>query len=661
MTAPPTPESAARGPTRPALPLLLRPRDWPITAKFARDLGLAAIVPLLVVFWVNAASARGALDAAARQNLQLLSRVTATRLDQLLTDTSRAADQLGREEPVVALCSAAHAAPDLVAGAGRKLDLLLATNPDVALASITDARGVVVVSTDPEMVGKDYMFRRYVREALAGRPHISEVLVGATTRRPGVYFSAPVREGGGGPGAGDVVGTATIKLQGERIWEIVDAVRIGDRGHAMLTDADGVVVAHPDRSRLYHSLAALPPDRLAAIDPRERFGSGEVPTLAMDALAAGVLGIPAGTLDYAPPPGATAPGPWVAGFARLHLVPWSVTATEPRAQFEAPMDRLARQQFIIVGLVALGAAGLALHRARAVLRPVLDLTHAADRLAGGDLDARSSADSHDEIGRLAAVFNSMVPRLKAHVDLQQSLAVAMDVQKSLLPEKDPALPRLDVAGRSLYCDQTGGDYYDFLDVSRISPTGTLIAVGDVMGHGVASALIMAAARAALRAHAHDESSLGTLLTKVNAVLAQDDRHHRFVTMLLLVLDPDRGVARWASAGHDPAIVYDPAADAFTELEGGSFPLGIEAGAVYEDGQWPHLRPGLIVAVGTDGIWEADNPEGELFGKDRLREVIRASRDRPAAEIAAALEQTLAAFRGPAPVRDDVTFVVARVH
>jgi C4-dicarboxylate-specific signal transduction histidine kinase len=436
MTPPPTPGPQTQGQPRASRPLLLRPRDWPITAKFARDLGLAAIVPLLVAFWFNSTSARGALDDAARQNLQLLARVTATRLDQLLTDTGRAADQLGREVPIVTLCSApapAGPTPELLDAAGRKLALLLATNPDLALVSITDARGACVASTDPAMVGVDYTFRSYIREALAGKRHISEVLVGTTTRRPGVYFSTPVRAPAAS-GDGPVIGTATIKLQGERIWEIVDAVRIGDHGHAMLTDADGVVVAHPDRAKLYSSLAALPADRVAAIDPSERFGAPGVPALGLEPLAAGMLAAPAGALDYAPPPrGASAPGPWVAGFARLHLTPWTVTVTEPRSQFEAPMDRLARQQFIIVGLVALGAAGFALYRARSILRPVLDLTHAADRLAGGDLDARAGARGHDEIGRLAAVFNAMVPRLKAHVDLQRSLAVAMDVQKSLLP------------------------------------------------------------------------------------------------------------------------------------------------------------------------------------------------------------------------------------
>jgi sigma-B regulation protein RsbU (phosphoserine phosphatase) len=319
-----------------------------------------------------------------------------------------------------------------------------------------------------------------------------------------------------------------------------------------------------------------------------------------------------------------------------------------------------RERAIIVLVVAALAGALAVWRARGIVRPLASVADAAKRLAHGDFTARAEKSSDDEIGRLADAFNQMVPQLRERVDLQQSLAVAMEVQKSLLPATDPTPERLDIAGRSRYCDATGGDYYDFLDVSRTSETGAMIAVGDVMGHGVASALLMASARAALRAHTSDDADLASLMMKVNRVLAADARHNRFMTMALVVIDPARGTARWASAGHDPTIVYRRGADRFDEFEGGGVPLGMLEDEVYEQYSGDGLVPGDVLIIGTDGIWEMANTDNHLFGKDRLRAIIRANHHRPAAEIADLLEAELAAFRGRATVQDDVTFVIIRI-
>jgi sigma-B regulation protein RsbU (phosphoserine phosphatase) len=236
----------------------------------------------------------------------------------------------------------------------------------------------------------------------------------------------------------------------------------------------------------------------------------------------------------------------------------------------------------------------------------------------------------------------------------------MEVQQRLLPQHPPHVRGLDVAGHSTYCDETGGDYYDFLIVDEAAPDSVLVALGDVMGHGVAAALVMAGARAVLRDRASTAGSLSELLGRLNRLLAADLGGSRFMTMHLSVVDARAGTFRWASAGHDPAILYDPASGKFEESAEASLPLGILEDTEYAEHRYGPLRPGQVITVGTDGVWEMPNAAGEQFGKQRLREAIRAAASGTAAEIVRAILDRLTAFRGDSRPVDDVTFVVIKV-
>jgi len=245
----------------------------------------------------------------------------------------------------------------------------------------------------------------------------------------------------------------------------------------------------------------------------------------------------------------------------------------------------------------------------------------------------------------------------------QSLALAMEVQQSLLPRESPKVPGVDVAGQSRYCDSTGGDYYDFIEVTGLPGGQVLVAVGDVMGHGIASALLMATARGALRARAAAAGgfSLGELMMGVNRVLAKSGSNRRFMTMLLLVLDPSRRSMRWASAGHGSPLLYDPSTDRFTDLDGGDLPLGIDDSITYEEYTSGNLPPGSVVVLGTDGIWEAANAGGAMFGYERLRNIIRQCAGRSSADVLRAIDHGLAEFCGECPAQDDITAVVIQMN
>jgi sigma-B regulation protein RsbU (phosphoserine phosphatase) len=256
----------------------------------------------------------------------------------------------------------------------------------------------------------------------------------------------------------------------------------------------------------------------------------------------------------------------------------------------------------------------------------------------------------------------MTAGLRDRLRMRQSLALAMEVQKCLLPSDTPIVEGLDIAGHSTYCDETGGDYYDYLDVAGLSRTTAVVAVGDVVGHGVAAAMLMATARGILRSRCEESGSLADLLTHMNTHLARDvgDMTGRFMTMLLMTLDAERRQLRWASAGHDPPLLYDPAADRFIELEGGGLPLGVLAEEQYTEYVHAAVQPHQICFVGTDGVWEAADATGALFGKARVTEVLRAHAHESADAISHALRAALETFRGGVKQADDVTFVILKV-
>jgi sigma-B regulation protein RsbU (phosphoserine phosphatase) len=341
-------------------------------------------------------------------------------------------------------------------------------------------------------------------------------------------------------------------------------------------------------------------------------------------------------------------------------IAWAITTALPERAFMADAESLQTRAIVLsVGAVLL-AGGLAFWLSRTLSRPLLRLSEHVAKVGGGDFDARLHLDDAAELRTVSDAINRMAGGLRQRLELEQSLQVAMHVQQSLLPNEPPHIRGLDIAGQSKYCDATGGDYFDFLQVSPLDDGVAMIAIGDVMGHGVGAALLMATARAAVHASVVGGRPLAEIMGDVNRVLSRDARHGLFMTMLLALVDTRTRCVRWCSAGHDPIICYDPSADSFFELEGGDIPLGIIEDQPYTMHAKTMLHAGTVLLAGTDGVWEARNEAGELYGKDRLKQLIRTHARSPSMAIASELELDLRRYVGPRPMHDDVTFIVVRV-
>lgn len=322
---------------------------------------------------------------------------------------------------------------------------------------------------------------------------------------------------------------------------------------------------------------------------------------------------------------------------------------------------------VVVLAAGLGLVGIG---ARRITRPIETLAQAAGKLAQGDITARADVRTGDELQSLADTFNSVGPRLADQLRLRDAMSLATEVQRHLLPQQFPGIAGLDVAGRSIPCDEVGGDYFDFLIIERsdgehAAPQAERahdrlgIAVGDVTGHGIAAALLMTSARSALRARNRDRRSLGQRMTDLNEQLTLDTTQGRFMTMCWLEISRDRSSLAWANAGHDPPLLFDEATGEVRDLHGGGIPLGIERGQRYDELALSAGERGWTIVLGTDGIWEARNGRGEMFGKSRLVETVRAHLGRSASEVVEAIVEAVRSFRGDQPQHDDVTLVVVR--
>jgi len=245
---------------------------------------------------------------------------------------------------------------------------------------------------------------------------------------------------------------------------------------------------------------------------------------------------------------------------------------------------------------------------------------------------------------------------------KKALVLAGEVQKSLLPQEKPIVNGLDIAGRNVSCDEIGGDYFDFLWRPKSRKGSVGIVVGDITGHGVDSALLMTTARAFLRMRAAQPGSISEIISEMNNHLASDVHGTgKFMTLFYLAIDSEQQDLKWVRAGHDPALVYTPDTDEFEELKGAGIALGVTDDFEYMEHHKKGLKTGQIIAIGTDGIWEAFNRDSQMFGKKRLCEIIQKHAESSAEDILSAVYAELHTFMGGAKSADDITLVIIKVE
>ncbi len=297
----------------------------------------------------------------------------------------------------------------------------------------------------------------------------------------------------------------------------------------------------------------------------------------------------------------------------------------------------------------------------AIIRPVSRMEEAMAKLGQGDLTVAVPVENNDELGALSEHFNQMTVGLKERYEMRRSLNLAREVQQNLLPRDNPAVKGLDIAGKSIYCDETGGDYFDFLGNDDPEDGKFTVVIGDVSEHGIPSALLMATARAFIRQRSALSGDISRVVSDVNRQLTRDvEESGRFMTLFYLLIDPTRRHLQWVRAGHDAAILYDPAQDQFEELGGDGIALGIDQDWQYQTYARGGLESGQIILLSTDGLWEAQNRDGDMFGKEAIYEIIRRNPKAGAGELLDALLYAVTRFQKEQQPTDDITLMIVKV-
>ena len=277
------------------------------------------------------------------------------------------------------------------------------------------------------------------------------------------------------------------------------------------------------------------------------------------------------------------------------------------------------------------------------------LTYAAFLLVGGWIAAGVARQIRSHV---ASALDEARQKERAIRDLE----IARSIQQGLLPESSPQIPGFDVAGWNQSCDETGGDFY-YWQSPKNGCTG--IAVADVTGHGLGAAIIASVARAYGRACLTEDADLGTVMTRLDELIAEDLPSGKLVNLITAVVDPVGFGVRVLSAGQGPILLFRAATKAVESSKADGVPLGVGLGLGYGAAQEFALEPGDMLVLVTDGIFEWENGEGEQFGIERLSETIRQASDQPSSRIIAAMHSAVLGFVGDTAQQDDLTAVIVK--
>ncbi len=363
-------------------------------------------------------------------------------------------------------------------------------------------------------------------------------------------------------------------------------------------------------------------------------------------------------------------GVWLSGYAPIrepngqvrYVVGVDISAKEVLAK-EAAMLRISLGVFGL-GLIVSFAASVWL--ARFLNEPIGQLVRGTRLAAVGDLNARVPEDRKDELGELAHAFNLMLGELNRQRDelreqerMRGELATARRIQQAMLPASAPESGSLNIDFFAESASEVGGDYFDFLPVGEHQMA---IAIGDVTGHGVPAALLMAVVRSCLHTQVLTNHRVTDVMKVANNLVRSSSLERQLMTFFYSILDTRTGILTYANAGHLHPYLYRAATGAVEVLPSASYPLGVRDNASYPEKQ-VQLYPGDLLVFYSDGIIEAKSPEGEEFGFDRMEGLVQRlgahTADRFVQDLLAEWRQF--AFEGKVqPTEDDVTVVAVKL-
>jgi phosphoserine phosphatase RsbU/P len=451
------------------------------------------------------------------------------------------------------------------------------------------------------------------------------------------------------------VGVITCDLTLDWLEKMLADLPLGDDGYGLLMSRRGTFVSHPMAELvLNESIFSLAEERqdLAFRRIGQRMISGEpgiVPSFA---------GYATGALS------------WLA-FTPLRTADWVMGSLISMEEMHTEVLRLTRRQAML-GMGGLFVLYLAVgFISRSITRPIRDLRDTADVLAAGNLDVDVPVtSSRDEVASLTRAFSDMRDNLKRHIaDLQETTAsrermqselrIAHDIQMGLVPKTFPPFPKrtdLDLYAVLEPAREVGGDFYDFfpLDEKRM-----VVAIGDVSGKGVPAALFMAVTRSFLRSAFRSDANVADVMARVNNELADGNDACMFVTLFCAIYHLDDGRLCYTNAGHNPPVILHPDGRVAWLQQPRGPVAGVVDDAVYDAGEATLPEEGSLVLY-TDGVTEAMNHEGALYGEARMSACLQSGVGRESCRVLIAdMVADIRNYADGAEQSDDITILVLK--
>jgi len=526
---------------------------------------------------------------------------------------------------------------DMLVASPSFINFVVVAPEGKVLCSAVTMRGAITVADRP------YFSRAMKTKRFA----VGDYQVGRITQVPSISYAQPILDGAGN------VRTILVAVQNlDWLGAALSDLEFPSGAVLVVTDGSGTVLARAPDSEAWVG-KTLPEERVLA------------------SLAAAKGGGIVEADDARGVPRLWAYAPLLAG-VNLHA-----TIGVPKSVAFADIDARFRRNVAALALVTLAALAAAWYGGSFfILRQVGALVAATRRLASGELGARAPlVGGRSELELLAQSFNSMAATLEARdnalrlaeertraaeIDLAVTRAqmdIARQIQKSLLPDDPLSVAGVLYAGRCIPATAVGGDYFGYFPRGQNSVDSF---VGDVSGHGVGAALLMAEARTTFLAERLVAPSAAQILAKLNELLHDDlDRAQLFMTACCATFDTDARVLSYANAGHPPALLLRAGESNCVPLDADGCFLGVRRDVNFTEVK-VRLDTGDIVVFYTDGITEAQDSTGAMFGVERLKEAIVARCDSDPEPLIDGVLRELDRFAGDVKRDDDVTIVVMKL-
>jgi len=333
-------------------------------------------------------------------------------------------------------------------------------------------------------------------------------------------------------------------------------------------------------------------------------------------------------------------------------------------KFEKQQKAIERQSIDLAIFLLLRVLILAWIFVRLMLQSLSKLAEGTEEIASGHWGKQVEISSNDEIGRLAKRFNAMSLRIakmfqevKEKSRMEAELESAKEIQSAILPQQYPSIPGYLFSVYYQPQTESGGDYYDFVEVG----TNRLgIVVADVTGHGVGAGMVMAMLRSALRTYAIGKLDAARVIKEINPILFRDTLPTMFATVFYGVLDTTTHELYYTSAGHQQGILYHPQEHKIRLLKGGGMPVGMVESSIFDPEIQLYkiaIRSGEFIILYTDGITEAKNNQNEEYGENRFYEAIARYANSDVHTMKDNIINDLQNFCGDTPATDDRTILI----